>query len=225
MKTRSGSQFNFRHRLLYVAVASCFSTTIALANPVNPTVVSGGATFATAGSTLTVTNTPNTIVNWQQFGINNGETVRFIQQSSASSILNRVTGGDMSRILGTLQSNGKVFLVNPNGIVMGQGSVIDVAGLVASSLNMTDADSWPAGYASTPTASTLAASPMPAKFALLTAASSTWSLPKSKTAVSSTLQAVKLCWPQVTPSNWSTPPILRCASWSRPPATTSTFRN
>ena len=55
-------------------------------------------------------------------------------------MLNRVVGVDPSVILGTLQSNGKVFLVNPSGILFGQGAHIDVAGLVASTLNLNDAD-------------------------------------------------------------------------------------
>ncbi len=55
-------------------------------------------------------------------------------------MLNRVIGQDPSAILGALQSNGRVFLLNPNGIVFGAGAQINVAGLVASSLNLSDAD-------------------------------------------------------------------------------------
>ena len=54
--------------------------------------------------------------------------------------MNRITGKNPSQILGALQSNGKVFLINPNGIVFGAGSRVDVNGLVASSLNLSDAD-------------------------------------------------------------------------------------
>jgi large exoprotein involved in heme utilization and adhesion len=57
-----------------------------------------------------------------------------------SAVLNRVVGGDPSSILGTLQSNGRVFLINPNGIMFGAGAQINVAGLVASTLNLSDAD-------------------------------------------------------------------------------------
>jgi hypothetical protein len=57
-----------------------------------------------------------------------------------SAVLNRVVGTDPSSILGRLQSNGRVFLVNPHGIVFGAGSVIDTAGFVASTLNINDAD-------------------------------------------------------------------------------------
>jgi large exoprotein involved in heme utilization and adhesion len=55
-------------------------------------------------------------------------------------VLNRITGQDPSVILGALQSNGKVFLINPNGVLFGAGSRVDVNGLVASSLNISNAD-------------------------------------------------------------------------------------
>lgn len=111
-----------------------------LAMPHGQQVVNGQVSFKTQGNTLTVTNTPNSIVNWKGFSIGAAETVRFVQQSSSSAVLNRVTGADPSRILGFLQSNGRVFLVNPNGIVFGQGARVDVNGLIASSLNMSNQD-------------------------------------------------------------------------------------
>ncbi len=134
------SSAHFRLKALCLAVTSACAALQVEANPVNPTVVHGSATFSNSGNTLTVTNTPNAIINWQQFGINANETVRFVQQSAASAVLNRVTGADPSHILGTLQSNGRVFLINPAGIMFGQGAVVDVAGLVAATLNITDSD-------------------------------------------------------------------------------------
>lgn len=141
MKTRRlYKTSSIRIRTLFLAVASCLATHGAIANPTAPVVTNGSATFASSGSTLTVTNTPSAIIHWQNFSINSGETTKFIQQSAASAVLNRVTGGDPSAILGTLQSNGRVFLINPAGITFGAGAVIDTAGLVASTLNMSDAD-------------------------------------------------------------------------------------
>ncbi|MDD2742721.1 MAG: MBG domain-containing protein, partial [Rhodocyclaceae bacterium] len=112
-----------------------------MANPQNPVVAAGQAVFQQNGNTLNVTNTPGTVINWQKFNIDKGEITRFIQQSAGSQVLNRVTGSaDPSRILGTLQSNGRVMLINPNGVVFGAGSKVDVAGLIVSSLNLSDAD-------------------------------------------------------------------------------------
>jgi filamentous hemagglutinin family protein len=89
---------------------------------------------------FSITSTPGTIINWQSFSIGAGEITRFVQQGSDSAVLNRVLGQDPSRILGALQSNGKVFLINPNGILFGQGARVDVNGLVASTLHFSDAD-------------------------------------------------------------------------------------
>src|SRR4029434_7593397 len=96
--------------------------------------------FGSVGSVLTVTNSPNAIINWRGFSIGVGEITRFQQQSASSAVLNRVVGQDPSAILGTLWSNERVFLVNPNGILIGQGSRVDVGGLVASTLSITDRD-------------------------------------------------------------------------------------
>lgn len=129
-----------KRKATYVAVASCMAMSNALANPYGYDVVNGIATFHINGNTLTIANTPNAIINWQSFSIDANETVRFIQESSASAVLNRVLGGDPSVILGTLTSNGKVFLINPSGVVFGAGSQINTAGLVASSLDITNED-------------------------------------------------------------------------------------
>lgn len=131
-------QHTLRRRLLPVLVAGCFGT--ALANPLGPQVINGQASFLNQGNVLSVINTPGTIINWQSFSINPGELTRFIQQNANSAVLNRITGQDPSQILGALQSNGRVFLVNPSGILFGQGAQVDVNGLVASTLNISNED-------------------------------------------------------------------------------------
>lgn len=75
-----------------VAAASVLAWHGALANPTGPTVAHGNATFQQNGSRLTITNTPSTIINWQEFSIGIGETTDFVQQSAASAVLNRVAG-------------------------------------------------------------------------------------------------------------------------------------
>ena len=113
---------------------------VGLANPTAPAVVNGTATFAISGKQLTVTNTPGTIINWAGFSIAKDETTRFNQPSAASVVLNRVTSTDPSSILGTLSSNGRIFLINPNGILFGSGSRIDTQGFLASTLDISDKD-------------------------------------------------------------------------------------
>src|SRR5882762_2774773 len=136
----------FRPKLLALSVAACFglSTTQSLANPTGGTVTSGSASFATSGNTLTVTNSANAIINWQSFSIGVNEITRFLQSSASSAVLNRVVGSNgvipQSVIDGVLSSNGRVFLINQSGILFGANARIDVAGLVASSLNLSDQD-------------------------------------------------------------------------------------
>ncbi|MGE4110739.1 MAG: filamentous hemagglutinin N-terminal domain-containing protein [Burkholderiales bacterium] len=134
------SNNNCRRNAIAVAVASCFAGSVAFANPTGGVVAHGQASISSQGNTLTVTNTPGTVINWQGFSIAGNEIARFIQQSQSSSVLNRVVGINPSVLLGSLQSNGRVFLVNPNGITIGPGANIDVAGFLASTLNLSDSD-------------------------------------------------------------------------------------
>lgn len=131
---------NFRRKLLPLMIAACFSAADVNANPVGPQIVNGQVGITNSGNTLSITNTPGSIINWQSFSINPGEITRFIQQNPDSSVLNRIAGQDPSQILGTLQSNGRVFLINPNGILFGAGAKVDVNRLVASTLNLTNED-------------------------------------------------------------------------------------
>ncbi|MBZ2208521.1 two-partner secretion domain-containing protein [Massilia soli] len=129
---------NMKRHLIAALLAGCFGS--AQAAPTLPQVVSGQATFGQQGNVFTITNTPNAIINWQSFSVKPGEVTRFVQQSADSAVLNRITGQDPSQILGALQSNGQVFLLNPNGIMFGRDARIDVNGLTASTLNLSDAD-------------------------------------------------------------------------------------
>jgi filamentous hemagglutinin family protein len=130
-------------RLGVAAVAACFIAGPALSNPVNPTVdpKTGTASFNQVGNVLTVTNSNGAVIDWKQFNIAAGETTHFAQTSASSSVLNRVlAGGGLSAIYGTLSSNGRVWLVNPAGIMVGPGGQVNVAGFVASTLNISNAD-------------------------------------------------------------------------------------
>ncbi len=114
-------------------------TLASLANPTGGQVVSGTANINTAPGTVTINQATSTaIINWQGFSIASGELTRFQVPTSASATLNRVTGGNISSIYGTLQSNGQLYLINPNGIVVGASGRIDTAGFVASTLNFSD---------------------------------------------------------------------------------------
>ena len=116
-----------------------FTPILALANPTGGHVAAGSATIGTNGNTTTIKQSSSAaIINWQQFNIGAGQYVQFLQPSSSSVILNRVVGGGLSSIYGNLTANGQVFLVNPNGVFFGKGSVLDAQGFVASTLNISD---------------------------------------------------------------------------------------
>ncbi len=134
-----------KRMILGLAVGSALGT--AMANPTGPTVASGAALISNpSASVMQIVNTPGTILNWQGFSIAGGETTRFVQLNAASAILNRVVGANPSDILGRLESNGRVFLINPNGIVFGGGAVVDVAGLIASTRDISNADFLAGNY-------------------------------------------------------------------------------
>jgi filamentous hemagglutinin family protein len=112
-----------------------------LANPSGATVTSGSGSIANNGATTTITQTSDKLaINWQSFNIGKGETVNFLQPGTNSVALNRVVGSSGSAIYGALNANGKVFLINPNGILFARGSQVNVGGLVASTLQLTDSD-------------------------------------------------------------------------------------
>src|SRR6185369_8568031 len=131
-----------RRRAAVMAVASCFAAyaQAPLANPTGAQVVAGSATISGSGKTLSIANSSGAIIQWQGFSIAQDEVTRFIQSGAGSSVLNRVVGNLPSNILGQLLSNGRVFLLNPNGVFIGNGAVVDVAGFTASTLQMSDAD-------------------------------------------------------------------------------------
>lgn len=112
------------------------------ANPSGAQVVSGAAAITSNGNTLTIHNTPGTVINWQGFSIGAGEVANFVQQSSSSAVLNRVVGQSASSIAGALLSNGRVFLTNPNGVLIAPGALIDTASFTASTSEPATNGGW-----------------------------------------------------------------------------------
>ncbi len=107
-----------------------------------------GGEITTGVGTIT-TPTPNTvqinqdsdkaIINWQSFNIGAGEKTQFIQPNVSSIALNRInpTQG-ASQIYGTLSANGRIILINQAGIYFGSTAYVDVAGIIASTTNITN---------------------------------------------------------------------------------------
>jgi len=132
------------YRLVSAVLAAGFGSTwmgAVEAGPTGGTVVAGDGTIRQSGNTTTISQqSQNLAINWLGFGIAPTETVQFIQPSSSAVALNRVTGNEASQIYGHLVANGQVFLINPNGVLFGSSAQVNVGSLVASTLNITDAD-------------------------------------------------------------------------------------
>lgn len=113
-----------------------------LALPVDGKVVSGDVAIGqAANNTLPITqSSPKGIVNWKAFSIGGNETVNIRQPNASAVLLNRVTGTDASVIAGHLNANGRVFLVNPAGVLFAPGASVNAGSLVASTLGISDKD-------------------------------------------------------------------------------------
>lgn len=109
--------------------------------PTGGTVTVGEGSISNSGSALTVTQTSDKLaINWDSFSIGADASVHFSQPSAASVALNRVTGADASVIEGKLTANGHVFLLNPSGVLFAKSAQVNVGGLVATTLNLSDDD-------------------------------------------------------------------------------------
>jgi filamentous hemagglutinin family protein len=137
---------HFALKGLTVSVMLAFGSN-AYALPTGGAVSAGGASISSGAGTTTINqSTQNVAINWQSFSIGQTEAVKFVQPNSSSVALNRVLGPDASSILGSLSANGKVFLVNPNGILFAKGAQVNVGALVASTRNITDSDFMAGNY-------------------------------------------------------------------------------
>ena len=103
-------------------------------------ITSGTAAITDSSATaLTITQqSQKAILNWQSFNIGRDASVTFRQPDASSAALNRIQQGSPSEIFGRLSANGQIYLLNQNGIIFGQGAVVDTHTLVASTINISD---------------------------------------------------------------------------------------
>lgn len=113
----------------------------AVAAPKGGNVTHGEATINQSGDKTTVRqSSQEAIIEYRDFDIGSGETVKFVQPGAKARVLNRVTGASSSNIAGRLTANGQVYLLNPNGVYFADGAQIDVGGLYAAAGNMSNSD-------------------------------------------------------------------------------------
>ena len=138
-----------KRRLLPLAtllVAAVLNPLSSFANPTGANVTGGAATVSGQGtSRVTIDQSSDrAFIEWNSFSVAKGESVRFNQPSASSVTANKVVGVAPSDILGAVSANGRIILINPNGIFFGKGSTIDAAGLIATTLDL-DKDSFLTG--------------------------------------------------------------------------------
>ncbi|MES2025227.1 MAG: GLUG motif-containing protein [Pseudomonadota bacterium] len=111
------------------------------ASAADATVTLGNGNVNTVGNTTTINqHTQNIAIDWVGLSTAANEALIFNQPNSSAIALNRITGSSPSTLLGSLTANGQVFILNPNGVLFGAGAQVNVGGLVASTLSMSNAD-------------------------------------------------------------------------------------
>ena len=110
--------------------------------PTGATVRAGNVSITPPTGNQLVINqgSPKAIIDWQGFSINRGNTVRFVHANSSDITLNRVTGTGVSTIDGNLLANGQVWLINPNGVLIGSSGQIKSTGFLTTTRSLADAD-------------------------------------------------------------------------------------
>lgn len=135
--------WNMKRTSIASFIALAFSSTWMTATlaelPTGGKVVVGNGTINQSADVLTVHQyTDKLAVNWKTFNIGINSTVNFVQPSADAIALNRVIGSDVSKIQGKLNANGNVFLINPNGILFTPTAQVNVGGILASTLNISN---------------------------------------------------------------------------------------
>lgn len=129
------------------AAVLALMASLAYAAPGGGQITAGAGSIAQTGSTTTITQQGQRLaIDWQHFGIAANEAVRFNQPNAASIALNRVLGQSPSQIFGSLSANGQVFILNPNGVLFGSSAQVNVGGLLASTMGLSNADFMAGNY-------------------------------------------------------------------------------
>jgi mucin-19 len=138
-------------RLRLLALIGCLGTvSVYAAGPSGGTVSAGSATITQSAAQTTIKQTSDkAVVNWSNFSIGGGSSVRFVQPSASSIALNRVTGTQASVIQGALQANGQVWVLNPNGVLIAPGGQVAAGSFLATTRSLTDQQFMAGNYAFT----------------------------------------------------------------------------
>lgn len=142
MNYNKNSPFRAVFLSLTIGLGSIVLGSYAFALPEGGSVVAGDATISAPNTDrVEIHQSSNkAIINWNDFNIGRNQSVEFYVPGVTSATLNRIVGGNASEILGSLKSNGQLWIINPNGILFGPNAQVNVAGLVASTMSMSNQD-------------------------------------------------------------------------------------
>ena len=109
-------------------------------------VVYGADNPVQSGNNVTVKqNESQALLHWKTFNVGRNTTLNFDQSAGGADVtkwiaFNKVTGAELapSQILGRINAQGQVYVLNQNGIIFGGSSQINTRALVASSLPIND---------------------------------------------------------------------------------------
>ena len=118
------------------------SVNTAFAGPQGGQVVAGQGSIGNPNPTTTLINQQSNrlVIDWTSFNVAANETVQFNQPSVSAAALNRILSQDPSQIFGNIIANGQIYLLNPNGIIFGKTATVNVGGLFATGLNISNSD-------------------------------------------------------------------------------------
>ncbi len=134
------SRFSLVAVRLTVGISFFYTAWLPLSHATLPSgaeIIEGSAgLFEMRASYLVEQESDRVVIEWEDFSIGEGRRVTFDQPGAAAAALNRVVGGDPTEIHGELNANGKVYLINPNGVLVGSSGVIHAGSFIASTLDV-----------------------------------------------------------------------------------------
>jgi filamentous hemagglutinin family protein len=127
--------------VMAVPAARAQTTVAPGATPQGGVVVGGASTIVQAPGSTTINQTSErAAIDWQSFDVGANAKVQFNQPDANAISLNRVVGGDLSRINGQISANGQLVLINQSGVVFGQGAQVNAENIVVSTANIVTED-------------------------------------------------------------------------------------
>ena len=128
---------------MYVALLGCSSQLMAL--PSNGQVIRGDAAITSNDRLMAIDVKERSVLSWESFDIEAGESVHFSQLNEACAVLNQIQSGKLSKLLGHLSSNGQVILVNSKGFLFGPKAKIETTGGFIAATSQVSEDSFFSG--------------------------------------------------------------------------------